>query len=76
MEKHEPFFRIRAYGTAELALLYSPHLTTQGATRQLRRWIVYNPSLESELARMGYHAGHRCLTPKQVACIVEHLGEP
>ncbi|WP_255419973.1 DUF4248 domain-containing protein [Parabacteroides sp. AM58-2XD] len=25
---------------------------------------------------MGYHPGVRSFTPRQVECIVEHLGEP
>lgn len=69
-------FRIRAFGVSELAMLYNPHLTGPSATRQLKRWIDYHPLLEKKLKRLGYLPGQRCLTPKQVECIVEHLGEP
>ncbi|WP_255419822.1 DUF4248 domain-containing protein [Parabacteroides sp. AF48-14] len=28
------------------------------------------------MTTLGYRPGMRCFTPKMVACIVEHLGEP
>ncbi len=75
-ENKDSFFRIRAYYVSELAGLYNPRLNAQSATRQLRRWIDYHPALSEQLRQMGYISGQRCFTPKQVACIIEHLGEP
>ena len=72
----ETFFKIRAYYVSELAVLYNPHLNSQAATRQLRRWIDYHPDLIEKLKLLGYFPGQRCFTPKQVACVIEHLGEP
>lgn len=69
-------FVIRAYGVGELAGLYNPHLSHRGAVMQLRRWINHHGILKEKLTALGYHPGIRCFTPKQVACIVEHLGEP
>ncbi len=74
--KPEPFFCVRAYYVSELAMLYNPRMTAQSATRQLRRWICYHPLLQENLKALGYFPGQRCFTPKQVSCIVEHLGEP
>lgn len=74
--KTEKIFKVRAYYTSELGTLYNPQLCIQAATRQLRRWIDYNPHLKEELIALGYISGQRCFTPKQVACLVEYLGEP
>ena len=60
----------------ELALKYNPHLSQRGAINQLWRWINYQNVLKEKLLAIGYRPGIRCFTPKQVECIVEHLGEP
>ena len=65
-------FVLRQYGKSELALLYFPHLTQQSAWRKLNRWISLNPTLRQQLE--GYEL--RTFTPRQVALIVEQLGEP
>ena len=69
-------FRIHAYGIGELAQLYNPNLSHRGAIMQLWRWINYQGVLKEKLTALGYRPGLRCFTPKMVACIVEHLGEP
>lgn len=69
-------FVIRSYGVGELAVLYSPHLSRRGAIMQLWRWINYHGVLKAKLIELGYHTGVRSFTPKQVECIIEHLGEP
>lgn len=69
-------FRIRSYSFGELALLYNPYHHPKSATRQLRRWINYHPNLSEKLRLLGYQPGQRIFTPKQVECLVEHLGEP
>lgn len=69
-------FAIRAYGVGELAILYSPHLCRRAAILQLWRWINYHGVLKAKLLELGYHSGVRSFTPRQVECIVEHLGEP
>ena len=68
--------RIRAYTVGELALLYNPHLSRRGAIMQLWRWINYKGVLRNKLDELGYYPGIRCFTPRQVACIVDHLGDP
>lgn len=69
-------FVIRAYGVGELAELYNPHLSRRGAIMQLWRWINHHGVLKRQLEELGYYPGIRCFTPKQVECIVRHLGEP
>ncbi len=72
----EETFKIRAYGYSELAQLYFPNVTKKSASVQLRRWILLNKKLESELQETGFKPGQRLLTPKQVASIVNQLGSP
>lgn len=69
-------FKIRTYGRTELALLYSPCLSAQGAYRKLMKWIVYHPGLSEQLAELGLNPRSRVYTPAQVKVIVEALGEP
>ena len=69
-------FTIRAYGIGELAALYSPHLSRRAAILQLWRWINDHGVLKAKLLELGYHPGVRSFTPRQVECIIEHLGEP
>jgi hypothetical protein len=72
----EDGFLVRAYTVSELALCYNPHLTQQAACRQLRRWINFHPELNRTLTQLGHTPRVRCFTPKQVAAIVQALGEP
>lgn len=69
-------FEIRAYGVGELAELYSPHASRRAAIMQLWRWINFHGVLKAKLIELGYRPGIRCFTPKQVECIVMHLGSP
>jgi hypothetical protein len=72
----EETFKIRAYGYSELAQLYFPNVTKKSASVQLRRWILLNKKLESELLQTGFKPGQRLLTPKQVQLILEAIGTP
>ena len=38
-------FKMHAYGVTELAMIYSPELTANGALKRFRRWIDINPVL-------------------------------
>ena len=70
-------FIIRTYGRTELALLYSPNLTSQAAWRKLQSWIELNTELSNELYLLGYDGDKmRSFTPKMVSRIVYHLGVP
>ncbi len=69
-------FKIKTYGRTELALLYSPELSAQGAWRKLLRWINHHPTLSTRLAATGLTSHSRVFTPAQVRLIVEALGEP
>lgn len=69
-------FKIRTYGRTELALLYSPNLTSQAAWRKLQSWIELNTVLSDELYHLGYDGSMRSFTPRMVSRIVYHLGYP
>ncbi|MBR4782715.1 MAG: DUF4248 domain-containing protein [Bacteroidaceae bacterium] len=69
-------FRIRQYGRTELALVYFPHMTPQGAWHKLRQWLIINPTLRRELIEKKEVCRLRGFTPKQVSLIIEELGEP
>lgn len=65
----------RAYGLAELALLYFPFSSAPGARSQLKKWIAH-PLLLDKLTATGYVKGQKILTPLQVSIITDHLGPP
>lgn len=66
----------RAWGFQELAMRYCPFIKPHSATNQLRRWILHSTALQLKLSCCHYRPGQKTLTPRQVRCIVEHLGEP
>lgn len=68
-------FTIRAYGLQELAQLYFPNNTPQSASNQLKKWMNKEKLLVKLLA-IGYEAGQKILTPRQVETIADHVGEP
>ena len=76
--KEEPkeAFRLRAYGRTELAQAYNPHLSPGTAWQKLSLWIRLYPELTERLKAIGYLPHQRVFTPRQVAMIVEALGEP
>ena len=70
-------FEIRSYGKSELAMLYFPHAqTTEGALSNLRFWIRKCRDLDQALKACGMARQAKSYTPKEVALIVEYLGEP
>ncbi len=76
IEEEEERFKIRSYRWAELAKCYSPNVLPASAARLLRRWVNRNTRLASSLAETGFKVRQRVLTPKQVALIIDYLGEP
>lgn len=72
----EESFKIRTYSFNELALIYFPYATRENATRQLRKWITSNKTLETKLQELGFKNRIKLLTPAQVKLVVEMLGEP
>lgn len=61
----------------ELAMLYFPEtVQPETATAHLRQWIRRNRELSERLSQMGYMPTSKYFTPRQVAAIVEVLGEP
>ncbi len=75
-DKNCDFFKVRAYGRTELALMYSPNITPQAAYQKLIRWIRYSPELSKRFLKDGKPARTRYFTPEEVRFIVGILGEP
>lgn len=70
-------FKIKTYGKSELALLYFPEARTAvGALRSLNFWINGNKRLQEKLRNCGMPNTAKNYTPREVALIVEYLGEP
>ncbi len=68
--------KIRSYGKAELAQLYSPHITPSAARKKLRFWIGLQPKLLQSLQEIGFTDTSKSFTPAQVKLIIEAIGEP
>lgn len=70
-------FRLRPYSKRELAALYFP-LTKRpsAAVANLRNMIKGCKELVDELQKCRYRSHCRMLTRRQVAVIVDFLGEP
>ena len=68
--------RIRSYSKSELAMMYFPESSAHVATNRLARWINMNQKLCMLLDERGYVEKSRVVTAKQVAAIIDCLGEP
>lgn len=73
---NETTFRITTYGFGELAQMYLPHIKSKSASARLSAWINLNLPLQEALSKAGYRKGMKVLTPKMVAEIYAHLGDP
>lgn len=70
-------FKVRAYGKSELAWLYFPTANSaHTAVNHLMAWVRRNPDLVNGLYKLGYRKSAKFFTPKEVALIIEYLGEP
>ena len=72
----ETTFKVRPMSKMELAMLYAPTLTPQGAVNRLMEWIHHNPELTESLLRSGYRKTQKLFTSLQVRYIIDYLGEP
>lgn len=61
--------------TSKLALAYFPTDKSKTAQQKLAGWMRIEP-LRRKLELLGWKPYQKVLTPKQVACIVDHVGEP
>lgn len=75
-EDEDEKWKNRSFTWLELGLLYSPALTPAAASRRLKNWVTANAGLIRSLTKTGWNRRQRILTPRQVGCIVEILGEP
>ncbi len=70
-------FKLKAYGKSELAMLYFPEAnSTHVAVNHFMSWVKRSTTLQQRLHDMGYSKSAKTLSPKEVALIVEYLGEP
>ena len=70
-------FKIQQYGKSELALLYFPGASTsRGALSNLTYRIRCNRELSVALKECGMPSHSKSFTPREVALIIKHLGEP
>lgn len=65
-----------AMGVTEFALLYFPDCAPEIAYKRMWVWIHTSRGLKEKLAAAGWVKFQKLYTPKQVACLVDHLGEP
>lgn len=65
-----------AMGVTEFALLYFPEFPPETAYKRMWVWIRTSRGLKEKLLAAGWVKFQKLYTPKQVACLVEHLGEP
>ena len=72
----ENTFRLRAYGTSELASLYYPFRSSSWARKCFNRELQACRMLRDTLRRQGWFVGQKVFTPRQVKTIVRFLGEP
>ena len=72
----ENTFRLRAYGTSELAALYYPFRSPSWARKCFNRELRACRLLRDTLRRQGWRSGLKVFTPRQVKTIVRFLGEP
>ena len=68
--------KIRSYAKQELACMYFPEATPHTAVNRLTRWIRRCRPLRQQIrdCQLSKHA--KFFTPKEVALIIEYLGEP
>ncbi|WP_301705593.1 DUF4248 domain-containing protein [uncultured Parabacteroides sp.] len=59
----------------ELALAYFPTDKPKTAQQKLASWMRIEP-LRRKLELLGWKPYQKVLTPKQVACIIDHVGGP
>lgn len=65
-----------AMGVSEFAQLYFPGCSPEVAYKRMWEWIRTSRGLKQKLVNAGWVKFQKLYTPKQVACLVEHLGEP
>ena len=66
----------RAYGVTEFAQLYFPGQTPVIAYKRMWEWIRTSRELKAKLEAAGWVKFQKLYTPKQVAVLIDHLGEP
>lgn len=70
-------FPIHAYPKQELANAYFPTASSSRvAVNHLMAWVRNCTPLWEALAEMGYNKNAKYFTSREVALIIQHLGEP
>ena len=74
--EEEKIFVIKGYHKADLARMYHPDLSAHAAMGKMRRWINRNAELKRRMQEVQVSVLNHTYTPKEVAILVEFLGEP
>lgn len=74
--EEESIFTVKSYHKADLALMYHPGLSATAAMGKMRRWINRNAELKRKMGEVQVSVLNHTYTPKEVAILVEFLGEP
>lgn len=69
-------FKIKNYTKKELALLFFPDSQPRTAVHHLMAWIKRNKTISDYLRANGHNVFSKYFTSREVAVIVENLGEP
>jgi hypothetical protein len=74
MKEHE--FIIKPYLKEDLAMMYHPQMQPKAAMAKMRRWINLNPELKRRVQEAQISVQTHHYTSRQIAVLVEFLGEP
>ena len=66
----------KSWGVTEFALLYFPEASPKTAYKRTYSWIQASKELQRKLREAGWQPFQKTYTPKQVNCLIEHVGEP
>lgn len=75
-KENKLFIHNGAMGVTEFAQLYFPGQSPTVAYKRMWEWIRTSRGLKQKLIEAGWVKFQKLYTPRQIACLIEHLGEP
>lgn len=69
-------FIIRSYSKQELAMLYFPLVSPHVAVNRMTGWFRRCRPLSEALTAIHYNKRAKFFTPREVALIIDFIGEP
>lgn len=76
MIKNRAYIGKRSHGCYRIRAPLFPGISPETAYKRMWVWIRTSRGLKEKLLAAGWVKFQKLYTPKQVACLVEHLGEP